>query len=55
MAYLRTREQDPGLTSEAALVLTALLGGLAQTQTATASALAVVVGTGYDARRSANP
>lgn len=42
-AYLRTHEQDPGLTSEAALVLTALLGGLAQTQTATASALAVVV------------
>lgn len=43
VAYLRTHEQDPGLTSEAALVLTALLGGLAQRQTATASALAVVV------------
>jgi len=42
-AYLRTHEQDPGLTSEAALVLTVLLGGLAQRQTATASALAVVV------------
>ena len=43
VAYPRTHEQDPGLTSEAALVLTALLGGLAQRQTATASALAVVV------------
>ena len=43
VAYLRTREQDPGLTSETALVLTVLLGGLAQTQTATASAIAVVV------------
>ena len=43
VAYLRTREQDPGLTSEAALVLTVLLGGLAQTQVAIASAIAVVV------------
>src|ERR1039457_6953128 len=43
VAYLRTHEQDPGLTSEAALVLTVLLGGLAQRETATASALAVVV------------
>ncbi len=43
VAYLRTREQDPGLTSETALVLAVLLGGLAQTQTATASALAVMV------------
>ena len=43
VAYLRTHEQDPGLTSEAALVLTALLGGLAQRETATASALAVIV------------
>ena len=42
-AYLRARDQDPGLTSEAALVLAVLLGGLAQTQTATASALAVIV------------
>ncbi len=37
VAYVRTHEQDPGLTSEAALVLTVLLGGLAQTQTATAA------------------
>jgi uncharacterized membrane protein (DUF4010 family) len=43
VAYLRTHEQDPGLTSEAALVLAVLLGGLAQTQTATASGIAVVV------------
>ena len=43
VAYLRTHELDPGLTSEIALVLTVLLGGLSQTQTATASALAVVV------------
>jgi uncharacterized membrane protein (DUF4010 family) len=42
-AYLRTHEQDPGLTSEAALVLTVLLGGLAQTETVIASAIAVVV------------
>ena len=43
VAYLRTHEQDPGLTSEIALVLSVLLGGLAQRETATASALAVVV------------
>ena len=43
VAYLRTHELDPGLTSEIALVLTVLLGGLSQTQAATASALAVVV------------
>jgi uncharacterized membrane protein (DUF4010 family) len=42
-AYVKTHEQDPGLTSEAALVLAVLLGGLAQTETATASALAVIV------------
>jgi uncharacterized membrane protein (DUF4010 family) len=42
-AYLRSHDEDPGLTSEAALVLTVLLGGLAQTQTAIASATAVVV------------
>ena len=51
VAYLRTHEQDPGLTSETALVLTVLLGGLAQTQTATASALAVVVTVLLAARR----
>jgi uncharacterized membrane protein (DUF4010 family) len=51
VAYLRTHEQDPGLTSEIALVLTVLLGGLAQTQTAVASALAVVVTVLLAARR----
>ena len=34
---------DPGMTSEAALVLALLLGGLAQRDPGTASALAVVV------------
>lgn len=29
VAYLRTREQDPGLTTEIALLLTCLLGGMA--------------------------
>jgi uncharacterized membrane protein (DUF4010 family) len=43
VAYLRTDQQDPGLTSEAALVLTVLLGGLAQTNTLAASAMAVIV------------
>lgn len=43
IGYLRTHDEDPGLTSEAALVVTVLLGGLAQTQTAIASAIAVVV------------
>jgi uncharacterized membrane protein (DUF4010 family) len=43
VAYLRTHEQDPGLTSEAALVLTVLLGGLAQSETPTASGIAVMV------------
>lgn len=43
VAYLRTEQQDPGLTSEAALVLTVLLGGLAQTNTLAASAMAVIV------------
>ncbi|HLH08607.1 MAG TPA: DUF4010 domain-containing protein [Terriglobales bacterium] len=43
VAYLRTREEDPGLTSEAALVLTVLLGGLAQTDIIAASAVAVIV------------
>jgi len=43
VAYLRTHDQDPGLTSEAALVLTVLLGGMAQTNTALASGIAVIV------------
>lgn len=42
-SYLRTSHSDPGLTTEAALVLTVLLGGLAQQQVAIASGIAVVV------------
>ena len=43
MAYWRSHEKDPGLTSETALLLTALLGALAQRETAMASGIAVVV------------
>ena len=43
LSYARSREQDPGLTTEAALMLTLLLGALALRQPALASALAVVV------------
>ena len=43
VGYIRTFDQDPGLTTETALVLTVLLGGLAQQQTATASGIAVMV------------
>ena len=40
-AYLRSRDDDPGLTSEIALILTALLGGLAMQQPALAAGMAV--------------
>lgn len=43
VAYVWTHEKDPGLTSETALLLTALLGALAQRETALASGIAVVV------------
>src|SRR5579863_9601369 len=43
ISYLRTRQKDPGLTTEAALILTLLLGALALRQPALASALGVVV------------
>ena len=43
ISYLRTRQQDPGVTTEAALILTLLLGALAMRQPALASAIAVVV------------
>lgn len=43
VAYLHNEQKDPGLTSETALLLTVLLGGLAQRETAIASGLAVVV------------
>ncbi|RDY69480.1 MgtC/SapB family protein [Lysobacter soli] len=45
VSYLRTREHDPGLTGEVALLVTALLAALAQTQTTVAAALAVVAAT----------
>ena len=43
LGYRRTRDGDPGLTSEAALLLTALLGALAMRDPALASGLAVAV------------
>jgi uncharacterized membrane protein (DUF4010 family) len=41
IAYLRSRSDDPGLTTEIALILTALLGGLAMQQPALAAGAAV--------------
>ena len=41
IAYLRSRSDDPGLTTEIALILTALLGGLAMQQPALAAGMAV--------------
>ncbi|WP_316192053.1 MULTISPECIES: MgtC/SapB family protein [unclassified Bradyrhizobium] len=43
IAYWRSRSADPGLTSEAALILTVLLGGLATKQPALAAGVAVVL------------
>ncbi|MGB7555411.1 MAG: DUF4010 domain-containing protein, partial [Candidatus Korobacteraceae bacterium] len=43
VAYWRSHTKDPGLTSETALLLAALLGGLAQREIAIASGIAVVV------------
>ena len=42
-AYWRGHEDDPGLTTEIALILTALLGGLSMQQPALAAGLAVIV------------
>lgn len=42
-AYWRGHEDDPGLTTEIALILTALLGGLSMQQPALAGGLAVTV------------
>jgi uncharacterized membrane protein (DUF4010 family) len=47
---MRTEEQDPGLTTEAALLLTVLLGGFALKDPVTASALAVTVAIALMAR-----
>jgi uncharacterized membrane protein (DUF4010 family) len=43
VAYWRSRSEDPGLTSEVALVLTALLGALAMEQPALAAGVAVIL------------
>jgi uncharacterized membrane protein (DUF4010 family) len=43
VAYLRSRSDDPGLTSEIALILTVLLGGLSMRQPALAAGVAVAL------------
>jgi uncharacterized membrane protein (DUF4010 family) len=43
VSYWRSRDQDPGLTSEIVLVLTALLGGMCMKAPQTAAAIAVAV------------
>ncbi len=43
IAYLRDRSEDPGLTSEVALVITVVLGGFAMREPTKAAAVAVVV------------
>jgi uncharacterized membrane protein (DUF4010 family) len=43
IAYARGRDDDPGLTTEVALILTVLLGGLSMQQPALAGGLAVIV------------
>ncbi|MDY6945167.1 MAG: MgtC/SapB family protein [Pseudomonadota bacterium] len=43
VGYLRTRDTDPGLTTEIAMVVTLLLGGLAVREPRVAAALAVIV------------
>lgn len=42
-AYRRTRDQDPGMTTEIALLLTCLLGGLAMSKPLMAAALGTVL------------
>ncbi|MGK7062737.1 MgtC/SapB family protein [Bradyrhizobium sp. 1050_B9_N1_2] len=43
IAYLRSRSDDPGLTSETALILTVLLGGLATQRAVLAAGVAVIL------------
>ena len=43
IAYIRSRDEDPGLTTEIALILTALLGGLSVQQPALATGIAVAL------------
>ncbi len=50
LAYWRSRDDDPGLTTEVALVLTTLLGGFAIREPAVAAGLGVVVAALLNAR-----
>jgi uncharacterized membrane protein (DUF4010 family) len=50
LAYWRARDDDPGLTTEVALVLTTLLGGFAIREPAIAAGLGVVVAALLNAR-----
>jgi len=50
IGYARTGDQDPGLTTETALLLTVLFGGFAVKEPVTASALAVTVAIALMAR-----
>ncbi len=50
LAYWRSRDDDPGLTTEVALVLTTLLGGFAIREPAIAAGLGVVVAALLNAR-----
>ena len=43
ISYYNRRDKDPGLTTEIALILTVILGGLAMSAPALAAALAVAV------------
>ncbi|OCK53633.1 hypothetical protein [Bradyrhizobium sp. LMTR 3] len=43
IAYFRSRSDDPGLTSEVALVLTVLLGGLAMQRPGLAAGVGVAL------------
>jgi uncharacterized membrane protein (DUF4010 family) len=43
LSYLRTQKEDPGLTTESALLLTLILGALAMREPAVASVVAVVI------------
>src|ERR1051325_10712179 len=43
IAYWRTREDDPGLTTEIALIVTVLLGGLSTREPALAAGVAVAI------------
>ena len=45
IAYFRSRTEDPGLTSEIALILTVLLGGVSMRQPALAAGVAVALAT----------